>query len=124
MGGERIVGTVVMSDVDRNLIERTAWVIGGATGMGRTIALALSRAGADVAIGSFLLDDMVRILSGRGTKMLHGRIAFTGLQRDRQICSVSRDEFLSPLRVLGRKYGRDCINLTLSRARWDQRTAD
>ena len=37
---------------DRFLEGRTAWVTGGATGMGRAIAEALSSAGADVAIGS------------------------------------------------------------------------
>ena len=48
-------------------------------------------------------------------RVLHSRTAFTGLQRHLQICSVNRDEFLSQLRVLGRKYGRDSINLTLPR---------
>ena len=37
---------------DRYLAGRVAWVTGGATGMGRAIALALAGAGADVAIGS------------------------------------------------------------------------
>ena len=36
----------------RYLEGRAAWVTGGATGMGRACALALARAGADVAIGS------------------------------------------------------------------------
>src|SRR5262249_31056178 len=36
---------------DRYLAGRGAWVTGGATGMGRAIALALAEAGADVAIG-------------------------------------------------------------------------
>ncbi len=39
---------------ERFLAGRTAWVTGGASGMGRAIALALARAGADVAIGSLL----------------------------------------------------------------------
>jgi NAD(P)-dependent dehydrogenase (short-subunit alcohol dehydrogenase family) len=39
---------------ERFLEGRTAWVTGGASGMGRAIALALARAGADVAIGSLL----------------------------------------------------------------------
>lgn len=37
---------------DRALKGRAAWVTGGATGMGRIIALALARAGVNVAIGS------------------------------------------------------------------------
>ena len=39
---------------DRYLEGRVAWVTGGATGMGRAIALALAEAGADVAIGSLM----------------------------------------------------------------------
>src|SRR6185295_1042933 len=37
---------------DRFLEGRGAWVTGGATGMGRAIAIALAKAGADMAIGS------------------------------------------------------------------------
>ncbi|MED5261123.1 MAG: SDR family NAD(P)-dependent oxidoreductase [Myxococcota bacterium] len=40
--------------MDQFLKGRTAWVTGGASGMGRAIALALAEAGADVAIGSLL----------------------------------------------------------------------
>jgi 3-hydroxybutyrate dehydrogenase len=36
------------------LAGRSAWITGGATGMGKAIALALARAGADVAIGSLM----------------------------------------------------------------------
>jgi len=41
---------------ERFLEGRVAWVTGGATGMGRACALALARAGADVAIGSLTAD--------------------------------------------------------------------
>ena len=40
----------------RFLAGRKAWVTGGATGMGRAIALGLAEAGADVAIGSLPAD--------------------------------------------------------------------
>jgi NAD(P)-dependent dehydrogenase (short-subunit alcohol dehydrogenase family) len=39
---------------DRYLAGRVAWVTGGASGMGRATALALARAGADIAIGSLV----------------------------------------------------------------------
>ncbi|MDG2334285.1 MAG: SDR family oxidoreductase [Myxococcota bacterium] len=41
--------------MDRFLEGRTAWVTGGASGMGRAMALALADAGANVAIGSLLV---------------------------------------------------------------------
>ncbi len=41
---------------ERSLEGRAAWVTGGASGMGRAIALALAEAGADVAIGSLLAE--------------------------------------------------------------------
>lgn len=43
---------VPAAGADRFLAGRTAWVTGGATGIGRATALALARAGARVAIGS------------------------------------------------------------------------
>src|SRR4026207_958049 len=40
--------------VEQYLKSRAAWVTGGVTGMGKAIALALARHGADIAIGSLL----------------------------------------------------------------------
>ena len=47
--------------MERFLSGRVAWVTGGASGMGRAIALALADAGADVAIGSLLAESDGRI---------------------------------------------------------------
>ena len=41
----------------RFLEGRVAWVTGGASGMGRAMALALAEVGADVAVGSLLADE-------------------------------------------------------------------
>jgi 3-hydroxybutyrate dehydrogenase len=49
---DALTGQVSMSE--RYLAGRTAWVTGGASGMGRATALRLARAGADVAIGSLV----------------------------------------------------------------------
>ncbi|HKF63657.1 MAG TPA: SDR family oxidoreductase [Dongiaceae bacterium] len=50
----------------RFLAGRAAWVTGGATGIGQAIALALARAGADIAIGS--LPDSVGIGAAYSTR--------------------------------------------------------
>ena len=39
---------------DRDFSGRAAWVTGGASGVGRACAVALAKAGADIAIGSLL----------------------------------------------------------------------
>jgi NAD(P)-dependent dehydrogenase (short-subunit alcohol dehydrogenase family) len=47
---------------ERYLQGRTAWVTGGASGMGRATALALADAGADVAVGSLVLSQRDAVL--------------------------------------------------------------
>jgi NAD(P)-dependent dehydrogenase (short-subunit alcohol dehydrogenase family) len=47
---------------DQYLKGRTAWVTGGASGMGRATAIALADAGADVAIGSLVLSQRGAVL--------------------------------------------------------------
>jgi len=49
----------------RYLAGRVAWVTGGASGIGRATAIALARAGADVAIGSLLASAAPDILSNQ-----------------------------------------------------------
>lgn len=47
--------------MDQFLKGRTAWVTGGASGMGRAIALALAEAGSNVAVGSLLSNRDARV---------------------------------------------------------------
>ena len=55
---------------DRYLKGRAAWVTGGATGMGRAIALALAEAGADVAIGSLVEDERDNVVDDQCVYLL------------------------------------------------------
>src|SRR5579871_1626242 len=50
---------------EKYLAGRVAWVTGGASGMGRATALALARAGADVAIGSLVASQRGAVLQGQ-----------------------------------------------------------
>jgi len=47
---------------DKYLTGKVAWVTGGASGMGRATALALARAGANVAVGSLLASQRKAVL--------------------------------------------------------------
>jgi NAD(P)-dependent dehydrogenase (short-subunit alcohol dehydrogenase family) len=53
-----------MSDSDKFLAGRVAMVTGGASGMGRAMALAFGRAGANVVIGSLLADKVQGKVAG------------------------------------------------------------
>ncbi len=59
--------------MDRFLEGRTAWVTGGASGMGKAMALAMAEAGADIAIGS--------LLSGAGNPA-EGELAYLPGERE------------------------------------------
>jgi len=59
--------------MDRFLEGRTAWVTGGASGMGRAMALALADAGSNIAIGS--------LLAGAGTQA-EGELAYLPGERE------------------------------------------
>src|SRR6266540_1989895 len=48
---------------DRYLTGKSAWVTGGASGMGRATAIALAKAGADVAIGSLVASQRGAVLA-------------------------------------------------------------
>ena len=49
---------------------RAAWVTGGASGMGRAIALALARAGADVSIGSLMSTERDNVITKQKVHLL------------------------------------------------------
>ena len=55
---------------NRYLEGRAAWVTGAASGMARGIALALARAGADVAVGSLLDEHRRTLVSGETADLL------------------------------------------------------
>jgi len=80
--------------VDKYLAGRVAWVTGGASGMGRATALALARAGADVAIGSL-------VASQRGTVL------------ERQNCYTPPDEALAAAKAEIESHGVRALALAL-----------
>ncbi|MFO1056182.1 MAG: SDR family oxidoreductase [Dongiaceae bacterium] len=55
---------------ERYLSGRVAWVTGGATGMGRAIALALARRGAEVAIGSLMESERASVVREESVYLL------------------------------------------------------
>lgn len=55
---------------DKYLKGRVAWVTGGATGMGRAIALALAKAGAEVAIGSLMESERAKVVKEQSVYLL------------------------------------------------------
>ena len=54
----------------RYLQGRVAWVTGGATGMGRAIALALAEASAEVAIGSLMESERAKVVKQQSVYLL------------------------------------------------------
>lgn len=55
---------------DKYLQGRVAWITGGATGMGRAIALALARVGAEVAIGSLMESERAKVVKEQSVYLL------------------------------------------------------
>lgn len=49
---------------------RVAWITGGATGMGKAIALALAHAGAEVAIGSLMESERAKVVKEQSVYLL------------------------------------------------------
>jgi len=99
----------------RYLEGRTAWVTGGASGMGRATALRLARAGADVAIGSLVLSQRAVALPDQNvhtppderlaeTKAELEKHGVRALAMPLDVCSnQSVEEFFhSPVRTFGK----------------------
>jgi len=66
---------------------RTAWITGGATGMGRAAALALARSGADIAIGSLMETARAQVIPGQSVYLLSEQ-ELEASRRDIEACGV------------------------------------
>lgn len=73
--------------MEQYLKSKTAWVTGGVTGMGKAIALALARHGADIAIGS-LLDSARASVVGHESVYMPSEDEMESTRKEIESCGV------------------------------------
>jgi 3-hydroxybutyrate dehydrogenase len=70
-----------------NLKGRAAWITGGATGMGKAIALALAKRGADVAVGSLMESERSSVVREQSVYLLSPE-EMEATRREIEACGV------------------------------------